>query len=303
MKMGAPNLPKLKPDTWTRSRPGITEDPSRRWTLYAHHRERMTDAVLASAGRVGARLCILGAGECNDVDLGRLSEAFSEIHLVDIDPGALARGVARQTTSVRARLYPHAGVDLSGMHKRLARWRRHPPSSAQIDAVARATSQLVLSRLRGPFDVVVSACVLTQMAFALRDALGDDHDSLWPARLSLVGTHLHTLISLTAFGGVSLFVSDMVSSDLFPLEEVAPGASLRPVMNRVVESGAAYHTANPVLIRALLEGDSFCKRLRGSELLEPWLWTGPLDRTYLVYGFRLDRADEYLEHSSSRGDR
>jgi hypothetical protein len=242
------------------------------------------------------RLCILGAGECNDVDLPRLSTTFSEIHLVDIDPAALGRGVARQAPSVRAHLRPHAGVDLSGMVKRLDKWRREPPSSAQLDSVGRLTSQSVVQRLPGPFDVVVSACVLTQMAFALRDGLGDQHRSLWPARLSLVAAHLHTLINLTAPGGVSLFVSDMVSSDLFPLHDLPAGANLRGVMNHVVESGAVYHTANPALINALLEGDSYGNRLLGSQLLEPWLWTGPLGRTYLVYAVRMDRAHEYLEH-------
>jgi hypothetical protein len=245
----------------------------------------------------------LGAGECNDVDLARLTATFSEIHLVDIDPVALGRGVSQQTPSVRARLHPHAGVDLSGMYKSLARWRRKPPSLAQIDAVGRLASHSVLSRLRGPFDVVVSACVLTQMAFALRERLGDQHHSLWPARLSLIGTHLHTLISLTAAGGVSLFVSDMVSSDLFPLHAVDPGASLHRVMNQAIESGAVYHAANPALIRALLEGDSFRDRLLGNEVLEPWLWTGPLGRTYLVYAIRMYREPESVEVPITRGER
>jgi hypothetical protein len=273
----------------------------RRWTLYAHHRERLTDAVLASTACFAARplrMCILGAGECNDIDLARLSATFSEVHLVDIDPAALARGVSRQTPSVRMRLRPHACIDLSGMTKRLARWRREPPSAGQIDAVGRLASASVSQRLPGPFDVVVSACVLTQMAFALREGLGDGHRSLWPARLSLVATHLHTLINLTAAGGVSLFVSDMVSSDLYPLHELEPQENLRGVMNRVVESGTVFHTANPSLIRALLEGDSFRDRLRGTQLLEPWLWTGPLDRTYLVYAIRMDRAGQSLEHPS-----
>jgi hypothetical protein len=113
-----------------------------------------------------------------------------------------------------------------------------------------------------------------------------------------VATHLHTLISLTAAGGVSLFVTDIVSSDLFPLHERAAGAGLDRVMNEVVDSGTAYHTANPVLIRALLDGDSFCNRVRESQLLKPWLWTGTLDRTYLVYALRMERAREYLEHPS-----
>ncbi len=41
------------------------------------------------------RLCLLGAGNANDVDLNALAARFGEIHLVDIDPDAVARAVAR----------------------------------------------------------------------------------------------------------------------------------------------------------------------------------------------------------------
>jgi hypothetical protein len=259
------------------------------WTLYAEHRAHFTNALLSSAESTGGRLCLLGAGECNDVDLERLAFRFSEIHLVDIDPTALARAMVRQTPEVRSRVRLHSLVDLSGMSKCLKKWKRRPPTVAQIDATATSTLLSLVARLRGPFDLVASACVLTQMAFRLRDELGDAHPMLGPARLSLIATHLNTLIGLTAPGGTSLFVCDLVSSNLFPMSEIQPAQDLRDVMIQIVESGTFYHAANPGLVLSILNHGSLRERIDEPDLLDPWLWTGRLGRTYFVYALRIVR--------------
>jgi hypothetical protein len=259
------------------------------WTLYAAHRAHLTEAIVTS-GR-GGRLCLLGAGKCDDVDLERLALVFSEIHLVDIDPTALGRAVARQSPGVRARLRPHARVDLAGASKRLVKWKRSPPTVAQIEASANATLQSLLASLPGPFDVVVSACVLTQMAFAVRDALGDGHPMLPLVRLSMIATHLNTLVGLTASRGTSLFVTDLVSSALFPLDATQASGDTRALMGRIVASGTAYHSANPNLVGSLLTGPALAPHIGQPELLEPWLWTGRHGRTYFVYALRIPRGE------------
>jgi hypothetical protein len=273
------------------SKQAISERPisNRDWALYAHHRTRLTEAILSSITRAGGRLCVLGAGYCNDLDLERLSVEFSEIHLVDIDAAALGAAVARQTPIVRSRLRPHAKVDLSGLSGRLGKWKRRPPTLSQVHAAGATTTQGLLARLPGPFDLVVSACVLTQMAFAARDQLGDAHPMLPAVRLSLIATHVHTLVGLTAIGGSALFVCDLSSSSLFPLHEVEPTQDLREVMGRIVGSGRFYHAANPAPIEGLLTGETFCRRVAAPTLLDPWLWTGRLDRTYFVYALRIPR--------------
>ncbi|HVZ75377.1 MAG TPA: hypothetical protein VHJ20_23535 [Polyangia bacterium] len=258
------------------------------WQLYAAHRARFTAAVRAQLARPGGRLCVLGAGACNDLDLAALAgdAAFAEIHLVDLDGKALARAVARPEAAVRARLHRHGDVDLSGLSaRRLARWRRAPPDAAELEEVAGATLDGLIARLPGPFDVVVSACVMTQMAFALREALGDRHPTLEAARHALLRTHLSTLVSLTAEGGTALFASDVVSSNFYPLDELPPDADLARVLDDVVAKGAAYYAANPTVVRPILA------EVGTPELLPPWLWTGPLARTYLVYALRVQLED------------
>src|ERR1043165_130674 len=70
------------------------------------HRERMTQEIVSRRPPAGApaRLCLLGAGNANDVDLAALAEVFDEIHLVDIDPDALAAARRRVPPTVAARL-------------------------------------------------------------------------------------------------------------------------------------------------------------------------------------------------------
>lgn len=263
-----------------------TEDA---WTLYAHHRARLTGAILESAPAPGGRLCLLGAGECNDVDLDRLAATFAEIHLVDVDPAALGRAVARQTPSVKARLRPHTRVDLSGILGRLEKWKRKPPAVAQVVEAAGLAIQSLRTHLPGPFDVVASVCVLTQMAFAVRDALGDAHPMLPAVRQSVVATHLASLIELTGVGGASLLVTDLSSSNLFPLARIAPERDLREAMGEIVARGVYYHAANPRLIDELLLPARALGRIGAPVLLDPWLWSGTLGRTYFVYAVRLPR--------------
>jgi len=261
------------------------------WALYAPHRARFTDALASATETTGGRLCLLGAGHCNDVDLERLAEVFSEIHLVDIDTAALREAASRQNVAVRSRLHLHAPVDLAGHGKKLAKWRRTPPTMRQIEASAAAALESVLARLPGPFDVVASACVLTQMSFALTDELGEGHPALGPSRLALVAAHLGTMVGLTAAGGASLFACDLVSSSFYPLADLPPERSLFEVMDRILESGNFYHVANPGLIRSILSGDPIlAERVGEPELLDPWLWNGPLGRTYFVYALRFLRT-------------
>jgi hypothetical protein len=251
----------------------------RDWELYAAHRARLTDVIVQSGKSDDAgRLCVLGAGACNDLDLARAAEVFSEIHLVDLDEKALMRGVARHEAPVRAKLNRHA-LDLSGLStRRLARWRRAPPDAAELEQVSAETLDAICDRLPGPFDVVASTCVLTQMAFALREALGERHPALETLRFALMRTHLSSLVALTAPGGAAVFASDLVSSSTFPLDS---DRDLVDVMGEVVASGAGYYAANPEVVATILS------HAGTPEFLPPWLWTGPLDRTYLVYALRL----------------
>src|SRR5262245_2519766 len=76
------------------------------WDAYSSHRAQTTDAVLAAGRKLPnaatsacRSLCVLGAGNCNDVDLAALCSHFGSVTLVDADRDAVASGVQRQLSS------------------------------------------------------------------------------------------------------------------------------------------------------------------------------------------------------------
>lgn len=244
--------------------------------------------MLAASPAPGGRLCVLGAGKCNDLDLERLASHYAELHLVDIEPAAIAAAVSRQAPATRSKLFPHAPVDLAVLNeKRAGKWKRRAPAASELSSAESAARGAALSRLPGPFDTVVSACVLTQLGFALTRLLGERHALLGPLRLSTVQTHLRLLLELTARGGTSLFVSDLASSTHYPLEQLPPGADLEHVLQDIVSKRVFYHVAHPDLIRGSLAELSPDQE---PTPLSPWLWTGPQQRTYLVYALALRRS-------------
>lgn len=253
------------------------------WALYAAHREAFTQVVLSAPRPREARLCVLGAGKCNDLDLPRLTAVFSEVHLVDLEPALVASAVARESGEVKQRLVPHAPVDLSLLQpKRVGKWQRRAPSSAELQDAAEAALHTLLARLPGPFDVVVSACVITQLGFALTRSFREPHPLLGPLRLSVARLHLSTLLGLTSPSGTALLVTDVASSTHYPLTELGAGADLNGVLADVLKLRAFYHLAHPALLRDLLNE---LAPERTPRQLDPWLWSGPQERTYLVYGF------------------
>jgi hypothetical protein len=209
------------------------------------------------------------------------------VHLVDLEAPLLAGAVSREEPHVRRHLLPHAPVDLSVLSpKRAGKWQRRAPSAAELDATGNSTLQGILARLPGPFDVVVSACVLTQLGFALTQAFKESHPLLGALRLCVVRTHLQTLVGLTAAHGTSLFVSDLASSTHYPpLAALSEDAKLDEVLRDVVAGRAFYQVARPNLIFDLLTEVAE----REPRALSPWLWRGPQARTYLVYGFEIAR--------------
>ena len=89
------------------------------WTLYSAHRERVTRTLLEFRIGSAERLCLLGAGNLNDFDLGSLLATFQEIALVDVDAKALQRGLARQGLNGDSRIQVAAPVDVSGVFAEL----------------------------------------------------------------------------------------------------------------------------------------------------------------------------------------
>ncbi|MDX2018677.1 MAG: hypothetical protein SF187_00445 [Deltaproteobacteria bacterium] len=261
------------------------------WDLYSEHRAQVTRLIVSRSAAVkDARVALLGAGNCNDVDLQQILPHVAQVHLVDIDMQAINGARARLNETQRAQVKLHAPVDLSGL---LATWQQARPllpAFAEVDAWAAQGATSVAAAVPEFFDLVVSCCVLTQMSWGLRQSLGPDHPLQMQAREALVAAHLRSLAAL-APTGKALLVSDMISTEYHPLDDLPAGTNLQALMDRLVAEQNFYQGANPPLVRRLLRRDPWlAPRVKQQTWLPPWLWHGPQDRTYLVYALELTFA-------------
>ena len=130
------------------------------WRLYRSHREAVADLISRTPQPGSASLCILGAGNCNDLDLARFTGGFAQVHLVDLDRQAMAKGVERQSPPAPGRISLHGGIDLTGILKTLATWERHRPKRESIAHCIREARAFAGLPVPDRFEVVTSMCLL-----------------------------------------------------------------------------------------------------------------------------------------------
>lgn len=271
------------------------------WTLYAEHRARLTALITEAAGQSAAPagpLCLLGAGNCNDVDLESLAATFAEIHLVDIDPAALARARERLAPGVRERVVLHGGIDLTGMLGHLDVWKgRAPDAATMAGAVDRGVAEICRGLPVGRCRVAVSCCLMSQLGWSLETGLGEGQSggaATVELRLATIAVHLRTLAHLCHAQGMAVLANDIVSSELYPLDELPPDVDLRDLADRLVsEQQVVFAGANPLLIGRVLRRDPFLRTaFSQNTMADPWIWHGRLELAYLVYPQVLRRATD-----------
>jgi hypothetical protein len=263
------------------------------WEIFGEHRARLTTLIASHVSNAGPRLALIGAGNCNDVDLDALAAITREIHLFDLDSEAVARARARQTGAVAAQLVVHAPVDVSGVYEQLPRMRPRTLPAAELAAlpdVALGRALAAVPGVAGSFDTVVSACVLSQIMHSCFLGLGQ-HAQLDAVAAALARAHLRYLLTLARPGGQVLLVSDMVSSETYPLDELwgtRPGDEL---LAEVERAGNFLSGTARTFMRRLCVTDPDTAALTAGPpaALPPWLWQLGGDLSFLVYALVLQR--------------
>ena len=72
---------------------------AKHWTIAKPHRDRLTKLLvdrLIDVREHPRTLCVLGAGNCNDLDLHQLLQHYDRIDLVDLDGAAMQHGAGFQ---------------------------------------------------------------------------------------------------------------------------------------------------------------------------------------------------------------
>jgi len=248
-----------------------------RFAYYAQHRAQQ---MALAKGLHGQRIAVLGAGNCNDLDLSALAKAFGEVHLFDIDADALSSALERQSSEVQRACHLHAH-DLTGVASYLEDWQESPPEplAAQVAAWTKLSAVL---REAGQFDAVLSTCMLSQVAINLRDFFGLA-PALNSALFAAIAGHVMLASALTKSGGTVLVTSDCITNR-YPIHQEAQARGALNAIFHLAAQGAAFPGTDPDLIAALLTTPDFSQ----PQFKNAWIWDLS-DQSYLVYAVQADR--------------
>lgn len=264
------------------------------WQRFAEHRQRVMQLILPKGLPDGPRLCVLGAGNSNDLDLAALTAVFDEVHLVDLDGQALEQGVQRQQPSNPQRIHLHGDRDLTGILERLAEWDpAAPPDEDQIQQ-AIDTALAAPPPCEGGFTTVASVCLLSQLIHSVVAAIGSEHPRFVDVLSAVRLRHLRSLAELTAPGGLAVLITDVVSSDTCSALVSVPPEQVAGLVRQSIDARNFFHGVNPAVIDHLLRSDlQLAAIVEAPEFMPPWRWDlGP--RVYAVYAvqWRACRADD-----------
>ena len=254
------------------------------WDLYAHHRSHVTALLLEQHQRVlvvqpdedrgsaiwapRGKLCLLGAGNSNDIDLRKLLRHFETIELVDVDGAALARGTARQLSSeaVAKRVKLHGSIDLLGLDSEDVAFLRDDGPKCEgapdVDVADGTRAAAALSRgrvaatlaalLSHQCDVVSAMSILPMLVIGLQRHLGFSEMPTgevaaatrgWDEALdALCESYLNALLSAVRPGGAIVHVSTLVIRPLARSNETFAEAA---VLHEHILRGDFFPATNP----------------------------------------------------------
>jgi len=260
-------------------------DSRDRWNCFANHRRHVTEMLVAANQSDHGTLCVLGAGNCNDLDLPTLTNAFSHVHLVDLDEHSLQAGIASQDHSKIRQVTTHGGIELTGTYDIVHDWSaEQPPSPADVQACLDSVACHPTPSLSQPFDVVASVCLLTQLIDSMSISLGGNHARFLEVVTAIRCRHLRLLFELSRPGGTVLLITDFVSSVTCPALATTTECDLPGLAAELLETCNFFTGVNPAVLHELFQSDPvIAPQVSQLRVTRPWLWNfGP--RTYAVCG-------------------
>ncbi len=257
------------------------------WEGFAEHRRMVMRWLLDGATPGAGRLCVLGSGNANDLDLPALLAAFREVHLVDLDAPAMLAGAERQGVAGAPGLRLLGDLDLTGMGRAMARWSPSSPvDDRDLAALAAWPADRAALAIGGRFDVVASTCLLSQLVAGVTRTLGERHPRLDEAARSIRLGHLRLLLRLARAGGTAWLITDLVSTDRRPELASLPAEALPALVDDLARRGGVIRGTNPAEILADFRRDPELSAASGRpEPVAPWRWRLHR-REYLVWALR-----------------
>lgn len=255
---------------------------------FAEHRARTTGLILQARRTDSDRVCILGAGNCNDLDLPQLTSAFHDVRLVDLHDEAVQAALHRHRDSLQsvderqvpqdiAKVSSAGDFDLSGLVELLDSAGREaiPPTMRSATAIR--------ERLQHPaprpwpsesFDCVTSCCLLSQLIDSLILTFGPAHPELVTMILQLRHHHLQLIIDMLQPGGRGILISDFVSSATLPELATVPESDVPPLLRQALSQRNFFTGLNPIALREMLSASPvFARQIDLVTVTDFWRWS------------------------------
>jgi hypothetical protein len=204
---------------------------------------------------------------------------------VDIDAEALGRGKASFAPDARDRVVLHAGLDLSGFAARIDEWGERFPDNVEIAQAARVAIAAILAQIGRTFEIVLSDCVLSQLAIAYKRTLIMPRPHWGTLFSSITAVHLATLTGSVAPGGRGILACDVAGANASPVLcdfRGTDGADLDAFVRAQAAAGHLQLEPDPEVIVERLTSPALKSLVEAPQVTPPWLWdTGD---TLVVYG-------------------
>jgi hypothetical protein len=227
--------------------------------------------ILDARRETGSSLCVLGAGNGNDIELGELSNAFENISLVDLDQQALDRLSTATPRNERPGIQYCGGIDVTGMVTELASL-----DGAIANSDLKATIEKAATSERpqiGTFDVVCSTCLLTQIIDSVCMALPADHPQLVDLIMAMRNRHLSLIVELLNAGGTGILVTDFVSTTTAPELATLDDTQLPKAAFRWISERNFFTGTNPFILREHYgTNPAIAHLVQSTHLTRPWRW-------------------------------
>ncbi|MDP1563365.1 MAG: hypothetical protein Q8M16_18440 [Pirellulaceae bacterium] len=250
------------------------------------HRRQVMARLLPATAVPNGRLCILGAGPCNDLDLAALQARWSQVDLVDIDSSRVQQGVTSQVADAR-------GIQVLTQD---LLWGDHPltPDPASKQNIGRTVRERISaatwSAVGQDYDLIASTCLLSQLIEQVIEIIGSDAPEFVATIQTLRRRHFELMARALRSGGTGWLFCDFVSSETLPeLLSTVPQA-LPQLLEQALTEGNFFHGLNPgILLQVLRQDEHLTLLVDQSQITNPWVWlTG--ERAYAVVGIRFIRV-------------
>ncbi|MEM9720507.1 MAG: hypothetical protein AAGA10_14700 [Bacteroidota bacterium] len=257
------------------------------WNLYASHRKEVMELISAHQKTPNDTLCLLGAGNCNDVDLPSLLSSFSGVELFDLDKEAIEFALENQQVQGKPGIALHTGIDFSGIIPQLERWQIQAPSLKEkrtcLDLMSRNNWTLPY---RERYDLVVSCCMISQMLHAISRTQLSNRDQMHLADWVRL-YHLSHLIQLLTPSGTAILLSDVASTERVKESTNSSQLPNSEVLRTLVKEEKFFNGLNP--FQMLREAQTHFSNQVYSSLSSPWIWQFSPQKYFLTYAIVLEK--------------